>query len=113
MFKPVNATTIKEYIEQLPPERRQEIEKIHAFIQKVAPSLTPHFAANMLGYGSFKYHNYKKETIDWPTVALASQKNYISLYVCAVQNGEYVAFFQEFRTLPRMAFAYSFTLKGR
>ena len=33
----------------------------------------------------------QKKTIDWPTVSLASQKNYISLYVCAIQNGEYIA----------------------
>lgn len=29
--------------------------------------------------------------INWPIIALASQKNYISLYVCAVQGGEYIA----------------------
>jgi hypothetical protein len=60
-------------------------------IGKAAPTLKPHFAYNMPGYGSFKYKNYKKEVIDWPTIALASQKNYISLYVCAVENGEYIA----------------------
>lgn len=91
MFKAVKATTVKEYIEQLPPDRRKIIEQLHAFIQKAAPSLKPHFASNMLGYGSFKYRNYKKETIYWPTIALASQKNYISLYVCSVVDGEYVA----------------------
>lgn len=91
MFKPVTATSVKEYLDLLPPERREPVTFLHTFIQKVAPTLTPHFASNMLGYGSFKYKNYKKEIIDWPTVALASQKNYISLYVCAVQNGEYVA----------------------
>jgi hypothetical protein len=45
----------------------------------------------MLGYGSFKYKNYKKEIIDWPTVALANQKNYVSIYVCAVKDGKYLA----------------------
>ncbi len=91
MFKPVNATSVEEYIGMLEPERKQVIEFLHVFIQKTAPSLKPHFASNMLGYGSFKYKNYKKEEIDWPTVALASQKNYISLYICAVDNGEYLA----------------------
>lgn len=91
MFKPVNAKTVNEYFDMLPPERREAVEFIHDFIQKVAPSLKPHFAYNMLGYGSFKYKNSKGEILDWPTVALASQKNYISLYVCAVKNGEYVA----------------------
>ena len=45
----------------------------------------------MPGYGKFKYENYKKEIIDWPTIALASQKNYMSLYLCAVDKGEYIA----------------------
>ena len=45
----------------------------------------------MPGYGSFKYKNNKKEVLDWPIIALASQKNYISLYVCAIEGGEYIA----------------------
>lgn len=91
MFKPVKAKTIKEYLAALPPERREPVEFLHEFIQKISPKLKPHFAYNMLGYGSFKYTNYKKEIIDWPTVALASQKNYISVYVCALEDGEYLA----------------------
>ncbi len=92
MFKPTKATTVKDYIVQLPAERREIIEALHTFIQKTTPSLKPHFAYNMLGYGSFPYKNYKKENIEWPVVALASQKNYISLYVCCVvDNGTYIA----------------------
>lgn len=91
MFKPVKAKSIKEYFAMLPSQRRELLEFLHKFIQKTAPSLTPNFIYNMPGYGTFKYKNVKKEIIDWPTVALASQKNYISLYVCAVENGEYVA----------------------
>ena len=91
MFKPVKAKTVDEYFQMLPPERKELIETIDRFIKKVTPSLKAHFAYNMLGYGSFKYRNYKHEPIDWPTVSLASQKNYISLYICAVQNGKYVA----------------------
>ncbi len=91
MFKPTKATTIKEYIAALPAERRDIIKALDTFIQKTAPKLKPHFAYNMLGYGSFPYKNYKKEKIEWPTIALASQKNYISLYVCAIEKGEYLA----------------------
>lgn len=91
MFKAVKAKTVKEYFDNLPPDRREPVEFMDKFIRKVAPSLKPHFAYNMLGYGNFKYTNYKKEVLDWPTVSLANQKNYISLYVCAVENGEYVA----------------------
>ncbi len=91
MFKPVNAKSVDEYIGMLNPERKAVVTFLHNHIQKIAPTLKPHFAYNMLGYGSFKYKNYKNETVDWPTVALASQKNYISLYVCAVVDGAYLA----------------------
>lgn len=91
MFKAVKAKTIKEYFDSLPEDRRKEVKKLHSLIQKTTPTLKPWFAYNMLGYGSFKYKNHKKEILEWPTVSVASQKNYISLYVCAVQNGKYVA----------------------
>lgn len=91
MFKPVNAKSIKEYFDALPVDRREPMEFLNKFIRKSAPKLKPTFAYNMPGYGSFKYQNYKKEIIDWPIIALASQKNYISVYVCAVEDGEYIA----------------------
>lgn len=91
MFKGVKAKTVKEYLDNVPAERKDIINFLHQFIQKTAPSLKPHFAYNMLGYGSFKYKNYKKQEMDWPIVALANQKNYVSVYVCAVDNGEYIA----------------------
>ncbi|OGE83801.1 MAG: hypothetical protein A2846_00085 [Candidatus Doudnabacteria bacterium RIFCSPHIGHO2_01_FULL_49_9] len=91
MFKKGKAKTVKEYFDALPAERRKPMNFLHKFILKVAPSLKPNFSYNMPGYGSFKFKNYKKEIIDWPTVALASQKNYISLYVCAVDKREYLA----------------------
>ncbi|MCA9342566.1 DUF1801 domain-containing protein [Candidatus Saccharibacteria bacterium] len=91
MFKGVKATNVEEYLDNVPAERKDTINFLHQFIQKAAPGLKPHFAYNMLGYGSFKYKNYKKEDMDWPIVALANQKNYVSVYVCAVDGGEYIA----------------------
>ncbi len=91
MFKPTKATTVKEYLDALPPERKEEMMNVHKLIQKTVPKLKPHFAYNMLGYGSFPYLNYKKEKIEWPVIALASQKQYISVYVCAVVDGKYIA----------------------
>lgn len=91
MFKPTKATTVKEYFDALPEERKDVMVALHTLIQKTVPTLKPHFAYNMLGYGSFPYLNYKKESIEWPVIALASQKQYISLYICAVVNGKYIA----------------------
>ena len=91
MFKSVKAKSVEEYITNLPADRRVLIEFLHKFIQETSPKLKPNFLYNMLGYGSFKYENYKKEILDWPIIALASQKNYVSLYVCALENGKYIA----------------------
>lgn len=91
MFKPTKAKSVKEYLDTAPKERKEIILFLHQFIQKVAPNLKSHFANNMLGYGSFPYKNYKKEMILWPTVALANQKNYVSIYICSIVDGQYVA----------------------
>lgn len=91
MFKKVKPTNVKEYLASVPAERKEAIDFLHEFIQKSVPKLKPHFAYNMLGYGSFPYVNYKKEQILWPTIAMANQKNYISIYVCAIDGKEYLA----------------------
>ena len=91
MFKSIKAKTVKEYLAAVPAKRKEIIFFLHDFIQKAAPQLKSHFSYNMLGYGSFPYKNYKKEMIKWPIVALANQKNYVSVYVCALVDGQYIA----------------------
>lgn len=91
MFKPVGAKSDDEYIAMLADERREIIETLDKLIQETVPDLKRWFAYNMLGYGRFPYTDYKKREIEWPTIALASQKNYISLYVCCVDNDGYIA----------------------
>lgn len=91
MFKPTKAKTVKGYLDAVPKERKEMVLSLHNFIKKSVPKLKAHFANNMLGYGSFPYKNYKKEMIKWPTVALANQKNYVSIYVCSIADGQYVA----------------------
>ncbi|MBC7836628.1 DUF1801 domain-containing protein [Acetobacteraceae bacterium] len=91
MFKATKAKTVAEYIAAVPAERKDTILQVHNFIRKTVPKLKSHFAYNMLGYGSFPCKNYKKELISWPTIALANQKNYVSLYVCSVDAGQYIA----------------------
>ncbi|HIA92266.1 TPA: DUF1801 domain-containing protein [Candidatus Saccharibacteria bacterium] len=91
MFKSVKAESVETYLDLVPAERKEIVEFLHQFIQKVAPQLKPHFAYNMLGYGSFDYLNYKKEQIKWPVVSLANQKSYVSVYVCAHDGGTYLA----------------------
>jgi hypothetical protein len=91
MFKATKEKTTKEYVAALPDDRRKIVIFLDKFIRKTVPKLKPHFAYNMLGYGSFPYVNYKKEKGIWPTIALASQKNYVSIYVCSIEKGVYIA----------------------
>ena len=91
MFKKAKAKSVKEYLAGVPDDRKAVMLFLHAFIQKAAPKLKSYFAYNMLGYGSFLYKNYRNEMITWPIIAMASQKNYISVYVCALTDGKYIA----------------------
>lgn len=77
-------------------EREADLRELDALIQKEAPDLKPVLSVgmtgNMLGYGLFKYKSAtSRGVIDWPLVSLAAQKNYMSLYACAVIDGKYVA----------------------
>jgi hypothetical protein len=90
MFKASKAQTVEEYLALVPDERQEMFQFLHEFIQKTVPKHKTYFAHNMIGYGSFPYRNYKKEIIEWPLIALASQKNYVSLYVCSIMDGGYL-----------------------
>ena len=50
-------------------------------------------ASTMIGYGNMPYKTKSsKELTEWPLVLLAAQKNYMSLYLCAVEkNSQYIA----------------------
>ena len=91
MFKPVKAKNEKEYIDSIDEPRKRQIIELDKFIKKTVPSLKPNFAYNMLGYGMFYYKTKSGRGGEWPVISLASQKNYISVYVCAVKDGKYLA----------------------
>lgn len=84
MFAKNDAKSVEEYLLKVPEDRKKDIDFLHAFIQKAVPKLKPYFAANMIGYGSFYYLDSKKQKRDWPIIALANQKNYITIYVCTI-----------------------------
>ena len=76
--------------------REAELRRMDAIIQEHAPALSPGLTgepgARMLGYGEQPYRSKSmKEPGVLPVVALAAQKRYVSLYVCAVVDGKYVA----------------------
>jgi uncharacterized protein YdhG (YjbR/CyaY superfamily) len=62
------ATTITQYLQELPAGRRAALEKLRALINRVAPD-----AAEGMSYGLPSFGD---------VCAFASQKQYMALYVC-------------------------------
>lgn len=91
MFKGTDAKTPEEYIKNLPDDRRVIFEKVHQAIVKAIPKQKPQIIYGMIGYGKYRYKTKSGREGDWSLVLLANQKNYLSLYLCAVDDGEYIA----------------------
>lgn len=92
MFKPNPTDDPKEYIAQIDEPRRSQIEELHHFIQKHVPkSFTPYMQSGMIGYGKYHYKTKAGVEGEWFIIGLASNKNYISVYVSASENHEYIA----------------------
>lgn len=92
MFKPTEAKTTEEYINLIQdPDRKAEIIKLDKLIKAAVPDSEPFILAGMIGYSKFHYKSKSGREGDWGIIALASQKNYISVYVCATDGDKYVA----------------------
>jgi hypothetical protein len=89
--KPTGAKTVAEYLAQIDEPRNTDVKALHQMITKALPKLKPNMVAGMIGYGSYHYKSASGREGDWPIIALASQKQYISVYVCALEDGKYVA----------------------
>jgi hypothetical protein len=86
------------YIASIPDATREAIEKLDKEIAKVMKGETRTLWAgtfwggteqNIIGYGDLVYER-KGKTVNWFKIGLAVQKNYISLYVNAVENNNYL-----------------------
>lgn len=84
------AKTISEYIKLLKEPRKSQIKAIHSMIRKSAPDLKPWLYGNIISYGKYHYKYASGREGDWMVVGLASQKNYISVYICMMEGDEYI-----------------------
>jgi hypothetical protein len=76
--------------------RAEELRRVDALVTSAAPGidrqLVPMGSSTMLGYGLMPYRpRSARETTMWPLIGLAAQKRHLSLYVCAVVDGGYLA----------------------
>jgi len=79
--------TPAQYLTSLPEERREPLTTLHKAIRKAAPKLQPHICYGMLGYGTYPYRYADGREAVGPVIALASQKQHISLYMGCEGDG--------------------------
>ena len=85
-------STPDEYLASVPESRRVDVTALHKAIQNAAPGLKPSIQFGMLGYGTYHYKYASGREGEAAVVALASQKNHISLYLgCAADGDGYLA----------------------
>jgi hypothetical protein len=87
----LKVSTPAEYIEKLEEPRKSEIAALDKLIRKMAPALDPFIHAGMLAHGPWHYKYPTGREGDWFRIGLASNKNYMSLYILATDAKGYVA----------------------
>ena len=84
MIAPPEIKTPAQYFASLAEPRRSDVRALHDAICKAVPKLKPEMIGGFLGYGKYRYKYESGREGDTGVVMLASQKNYISLYLgCA------------------------------
>lgn len=89
------ADEIEEWFAAAGP-REEELRRVDALVTAAAPGidrqLVPVGSGRMLGYGLMPYRpRSARQTTMTPLISLAAQKRHLSLYVCAVVDGAYLA----------------------
>lgn len=84
------------YLKTLDGAGRATLETLHRAIRKAAPTLKAELMTGMgatpiIGYGKFHYRYASGREGDWFLVGLCARKKYFSLYICAVDEGRYLA----------------------
>lgn len=72
------------WLDALPPERRAIIGAIDARIRELAPGLRRYVDHGFLSYGRYTYHYSTGRAGEWMCIALASNKQFVSLYLSPV-----------------------------
>ncbi|MGI9666248.1 MAG: DUF1801 domain-containing protein [Acidimicrobiia bacterium] len=91
---------VDEHLASLPDEVREDMQTLDAMISEVMDGTgrvlyTGTFWGGsdqeIIGYGPYIYERPNGVEVDWFVIGLAVQKNYLSMYVSAVDDGEYLS----------------------
>lgn len=91
----IEASSVEDYLSKT-GDYEPQLHQLDELIQENAPNLKRDFlntkSTTMIAYGMMPYETRTPGITEWPLVALAAQKNYMALYICALnKNGEYTA----------------------
>jgi hypothetical protein len=87
----LGVSTPEEYINKLAEPRKSDVAALDALIRKSAPKLQPFIHKGMVAYGPLQYKYASGREGDWFRIAVASNANHLSLYICANDEGGYIA----------------------
>jgi len=94
-----SSTSVDDHLASLPEPARTDLVELDA---RIAAVVAGHERAlwegtfwggseqRIIGYGAYRYVNRSGVEVDWFVVGLAAQKNYLSLYVNAAEDGSYL-----------------------
>lgn len=92
-------TGVDNFLSRLEGRRGDDIRTLDAAIRERMPDAERHLYEGtfwggsdqqIVGYGVMDYQNRSGEGVEWFMVGLAEQKNHISVYVNAVDDGRYL-----------------------
>lgn len=95
----VTERTVAEYIQSLDNDVREDIATLFEQISKHMPGVVPKLwegvfwggsEQSIIGFGDLTYTRSDKKIVEWFSVGLTLQKNYISVYITATEGGQYV-----------------------
>ena len=90
---------VDEWLDSLTGERADQVRALHTRITSAHPNAPSHLYVGkfwggtdqtIVGYGVMDYTNRSGKQVNWFTVGVADQKNYLSIYVNAVKDGKYL-----------------------
>ncbi|HEU4319023.1 MAG TPA: hypothetical protein VFS66_02975 [Acidimicrobiia bacterium] len=92
-------TDVDGFLAGLHGKRGDDMRLLDAAIQERMPNAERHLYEGtfwggsdqqIVGYGVLDYENKSGENVEWFLLGIAEQKNYLSMYVNAVDEGEYL-----------------------
>jgi hypothetical protein len=93
----VNVDSLRAYFD-FDSKRKIDLQKLDKLVRESAPALKRYFHRGtppgepgmrfkMIGYGRFYFRARSEESVEWPVVGIALQKNYISVYLSVAKDG--------------------------